>query len=695
MHIISLALGGCLKGEPVRYGVTEDTGGHITYILGEMAALARCREVSCAEIVTRLFDVPALGREHASPIELIGPKLRITRIDSGNRSYLAKESLARERAAFTAALIAELRGRARMPDLIHAHFADAADVAARIREALGIPFVYTAHSLGIDKREAMGVADAALDSRIAEETCAIRAADAIIASSRDECERQLLRYSGADIGHIHRLRPGIAQRQASAADIAGAVALVAPFLRDPDRPIILAIARPVEKKNLVALVDAFAGHQGLRERANLVLLAGLRTGLAQGEAEQRRVLFDLVDRIDRHGLYGRVAYPPRHTQDEVRGLYALARESGGVFVNPALTEPYGLTLVEAAAHGLPVVATRNGGPGDILAELGHGVLVDPHDTAAIGEAVAGLLFDRRAWEKAADNARERVRSMSWPRYATGFVSLAGEVLARPSHATFAAAAPGRTEALIACDIDNTLTGCERGAAAFARWRKRLPRTALCAATGRSLVEARRVMREWRLPRPDLWVTSVGSEIYWHEAGSLVLDEEFAARINLGWDRVAVGEALAGMDGLAPQPPIEQRRWKLSFFAGDAAIAAAVEARLTRAGLAARVIFSHGRLLDVLPARAGKGAAVRHVAERLGIVPADIFAAGDSGNDRDMLETCGRGVLVGNHSHEIAALAALPHVRVARRHHALGVIEGLRGHGLGRERAGQATGRLAA
>lgn len=39
--------------------------------------------------------------------------------------------------------------------------------------------------------------------------------------------------------------------------------------------------------------------------------------------------------------------------------------SQGVFINPALVEPFGLTLIEAAAHGLPMVATKNGGPVDI------------------------------------------------------------------------------------------------------------------------------------------------------------------------------------------------------------------------------------------------------------------------------------------------------------------------------------------
>mgnify|MGYP000069541195 CR=1 FL=1 len=46
--------------------------------------------------------------------------------------------------------------------------------------------------------------------------------------------------------------------------------------------------------------------------------------------------------------------------------------NGGVFINPALTEPFGLTLLEAAASGLPVVATENGGPVDIIANCKNG-----------------------------------------------------------------------------------------------------------------------------------------------------------------------------------------------------------------------------------------------------------------------------------------------------------------------------------
>lgn len=667
MHIVSLALGGCLKAEPVRYGITEDTGGHITYILGEMEALAKRRDVSLAEIVTRRFDDLVLGEAHAQAEEWIGPKLVIRRIDSGNPDYLTKEALSADREAFTEALIAEFRSREHLPDLIHAHFADAADVAIEVERVLGIPFIYTAHSLGMDKRAAIASGSAAIDARIAEEDRAIDAASAIVGSSRDECERQLVAYPTAKIGKIHRLVPGI--DRSAAVKISSAVDLVAPFLREPTKPMVLAIARPVHKKNLRRLVDAFGGSPALRERCNLVILAGLRGDLETGEGEQQEVLRELVEAVDRHDLYGSVAYPKSHSRHEVQALYSLAARTRGVFVNPALMEPYGLTLVEAAAHGLPVVATKIGGPQDIVAELDHGILVDPNDTKDIASSIERMVSDRCLWDRCSRNGLANSTAMNWDAYAAGFASIASSIVDKKEKAC-----PAPRQLLVS-DLDNTLTGCTNGIARFGRFIDRQRRFGFVVATGRSIVEARRLIREWGLPSPLAWITSVGTEVYIEHGGEIVLDEDYSRSIASGWEPDRVEQALSAIPQLVPQACYEQRQFKRSYFA-DASTAGQVEEALQAAGIAARVVFSHERLLDIMPARAGKAAAMRHVARKFGVPAERVFAAGDSGNDVDMLTACQNAILVGNHATEVARLAERPNVYLSRRSHASGTLEGV-------------------
>lgn len=675
MRVMSLALGGCIKAPPVAFGLTEDTGGHITYALGAARALATREDVTAVEIVTRLIDDPDLGSAYAQPYEVVGPGLAIRRIDSGTRAYLSKEAGVADRPAFIAAFLRHLEAAEHRPDVIHAHFADAAEVAAAARARFGIPFIYTAHSLGIDKATSGGAGGAALDERIAHEGRAIVAADAIIASSRDEAERQLMLYPGAAPARIHCVPPGAALEEDAAPDVARAEALVAPFLKDPTKPILLAIARPVRKKNLAALVDLYAADTDLRQRCNLVVVAGLRDAPDSGEEEQRSVIGSLIDRLDRHDLYGSLALPKRHAAGDVAGLYALATASRGVFVNPALTEPYGLTLTEAATHGLPVVATMHGGPADIVARLGHGRIADPNDPTRFADAIRRLIDDPAEWDRASRNGLTRSRALGWPTYAARFMDIARGVIERAQRPAAMIRRPAFDDLLLS-DIDHTLTGCAIGAGALCDLIRTRPALGFGVATGRSLQEAQRLLDEWIYPDPDLLITSVGSEIYWREGRTLVADDGFARHIADGWRPRAVASALESLADLQPQPPVDQRRFKLSYFAGSEAVASRVRARLAEAGVAARVIYSHGRLLDVLPARAGKGAAMLWVAQRLGLPLSRVHAAGDSGNDLDMLQACPNAIVVANHEPALAALRATGRAYFARRPHAAGVLEAL-------------------
>lgn len=62
-----------------------------------------------------------------------------------------------------------------------------------------------------------------------------------------------------------------------------------------------------------------------------------------------------------------------------------------------------MNLAQAAAHGVPTVATRNGGPVDIMKTLHHGVTVDPTDEVAVAEALLNILTNRATWDTMSKN----------------------------------------------------------------------------------------------------------------------------------------------------------------------------------------------------------------------------------------------------------------------------------------------------
>ncbi|GAA3710765.1 HAD family hydrolase [Sphingomonas cynarae] len=661
VFVMHLALGGCLKAPPVRYGLTADTGGHIAYIMEAAVAQAAMPEIERISIVTRRFDDPTLGADHDRATEKIGDRITINRIGTANTAYLEKEALLADRPAFLAALHAHLASLPRRPDAIHAHFADAAEIAMAVRERWGIPFVYTPHALGIDKR-AQQVGDDGLDVRITEERAAIAAADAIIVSTRDEADRQIAAYGVADAAsRLHCLSPGAPSRPAGRG--VGVIDALEAMLVDPGKPIVLAIARPVRKKNLAALVRAYAATPALMEQANLVILAGQQDD-GRCSAEECEVIAELRRLCADPALQGHVALPVRHDEADVEALYRRAA-GGGVFVNPALHEPFGLTLVEAAAAGVPVVATRHGGPSEIITTVGHGLLVDPRDEGAIAAACLAIVSDAALHRRLAAAARAHASRYSWANYATGSVSIYAGLRRMPS--------------LLASDIDNTLTGCTAGAAAFAAW-SRTRELGYVVATGRSFAMAREILTQWRLPEPDAFIVDVGTRIMlrtpgggWHEW------DDYAVALDRDWDRPAVVAALAPLD-LTAQPHETEGPHKLSFF-GDATDAATIRTALTAAGLAARVVFSHGELIDVLAPHAGKAAAIATYAARNGLSLADCIAAGDSGNDIDMLEACGHAIVVGNAGAELDGLTLRAGLNRVRGRHATGVMEGLAAIGI--------------
>jgi glycosyltransferase involved in cell wall biosynthesis len=94
---------------------------------------------------------------------------------------------------------------------------------------------------------------------------------------------------------------------------------------------------------------------------------------------------------------------------EVGDVRTLLRDAG-MFVLPSLSEGLSITLLEAMASGLPVIATRVGGNPEVIQDGGTGLLVSPQDPEALAEALLDLASHPEKARRFGSAGRERARS---------------------------------------------------------------------------------------------------------------------------------------------------------------------------------------------------------------------------------------------------------------------------------------------
>ena len=210
---------------------------------------------------------------------------------------------------------------------------------------------------------------------------------------------------------------------------------------DSDRvglPVVVASSRLDPKKNHFSIVEAFATDRALRESANLVVLTGalddpLRSddGASVGELEVLRPIRELISSADLEGSVAAFALPG---QQRLAAAYRYLAERKSVFCLTALYEPFGLAPLEAAAAGLPLVVTRNGGPSESLVEGGteYGVLVDPGDANSVATGLNRALGPE--WPVLAVAGRQRVLDLyTWDRTAEGYLAAVGRAVVVQEH----------------------------------------------------------------------------------------------------------------------------------------------------------------------------------------------------------------------------------------------------------------------
>ncbi|TVS05688.1 MAG: glycosyltransferase [Cyanobium sp. PLM2.Bin73] len=708
--ILHLHLHGLLRSRDLELGRDPDTGGQTIYVLELARALAARAEVERVEVVTRLIRDRRVSDDYAWDEELIVPGATIVRLPFGPSRYLRKELLWPHLDELADLLAERLLAQPRRPDWIHAHYADAGYVGALLQRRLGIPLVFTGHSLGREKRRrllAAGLEASQIDAqfamaqRIDAEELALAHAQLVVTSTRQECEQQYARYGRFRPERARVIPPGVDNLQFFAPrpdEREPAVeALMAPFLRDPSLPPVLAISRADRRKNIPALVEVFGRSEHLRRAHNLVLVLGCRDDPRQLDRQQREVLQQVFELVDRFDLYGQIAYPKQHQRSQIPEIYRWAARLGGVFVNPALTEPFGLTLLEAAACGLPVVATDDGGPREIVGRCRNGLLVDVSDLDALQTSVEDALAQPERWRRWRDNGIDAVgRHYSWDAHASHYLAEAvaatrdaaqqpplwfQQPAARPSAGE--PALPPPPQRLLALDLDAGLAGADEPS--LVELGRRLgadPQLGIAVVSGRGIDPARQAYDALHLPRPCVWISDAGTEIRYGAEADGGVDQRWREHIAREWDRAGVEAAMAALEPrLRLQGESDQGAFKVSYLLSDAdqGVLPLVRQTLRSQALMARPHLYHHWFLDVLPLAASKTEALRYLALRWRLPLHALLVEASQQGDGDLLRGLSLGVVPRDHDPSLDRLRGHRRVFFSTRPDAWGLLEGLDHH----------------
>jgi sucrose synthase len=468
-----------------------DTGGQVVYILDQVRALEQEMHRRLAEqgleiepqimVVTRLIPEadgttcdqrmePVAGTRNASILRVpfvnaSGEVLPhwISRFEVW--PYLERFSLDAERE-----VLAELGGR---PDFIIGNYSDGNLVASIMSQRLGVTQCNIAHALEKTKYLYSDLYWRAnehqyhFSCQFTADLIAMNKADFIITSTYQEIagtENSVGQYEahgaytmpglyrvvhgidvfdpkfnivspGADpdvyfpateterrLSHLHPEFEELMFGQETRHDIRG-------VLEERDKPILFTMARMDHIKNITGLVKWYGECPELRDSANLLMVAGHIDPAAASDNEEREQI-ELMHRLmDEYQLDGQIRWLGMHLEKGFAGeLYRIIADHGGAFVQPALFEAFGLTVIEAMGTGLPTFATHFGGPMEIIEDGLSGFHIDPNHGARAAQRMADFFArcreDPETWTQISRAALARVNERyTWKGYAERLMTL--------------------------------------------------------------------------------------------------------------------------------------------------------------------------------------------------------------------------------------------------------------------------------
>jgi sucrose-phosphate synthase len=708
---------GLIRFKDPEIGRDKDTGGQVKYVLELLENLSQHPLVRKVDLFTRKIIDKRVSVSYGEEIETVNGKARILRMTCGGSTYHHKEALWDHLDEFIDKTLRFIEKEDDFPDVAHGHYADGNYLAGQISEVYGIPFIATGHSLGRNKKNILLLEGLSpddinekfnIDRRIAEEENLLQTADVIVVSTQHEIDTQYSLYTNKHTARFEVIPPGvntevfypfyrfdmpsfkmtIEQEQA----LYHINSDIERFLFNPAKPLVLSIGRADKRKNFETIIQSYGQDKELQAMANLAIFAGVRKDITQMPADEQDILTNLLLLLDKYDLYGKMAIPKKNDPKlEVPEIYRIAARKKGVFVNGTPGENFGLTIVEAAACGLPVVASPSGGPKEILEQCNNGLLVDVEEPAAIADALKKIIADQVLWEKYSANGIIASNQLySWTAHTSKYIGIIQELFSRKDtealtfvHKTAYGKKLAKAKLIIISDLDGTLVDGIKsdGLSELKQWiADHKSKVVFGVASGRNREITQQAFADYDLPNPDILICSAGSEIYY--TAKFIADKGWESHIEYQWKRKELQNALAKFPGIRLQEPAAQWRFKLSYYVDnnfDNDDIANLYKFLDDRKLRTKILLTDNHYLDLLPFRASKGSAVRYLSYKWKVPLEHFITAGNSGNDIDMLKGKVKGIVVANYSPELEELRKNRLIYFSEHPLAEGVLDGIKNH----------------
>ncbi|KAK7276175.1 hypothetical protein RIF29_17310 [Crotalaria pallida] len=201
------------------------------------------------------------------------------------------------------------------------------------------------------------------------------------------------------------------------------------FLQDRRKPIIFSMARFDVVKNLTGLVEWYGKNKRLRNLVNLVIVGGFFDPSKSKDREEMAEIRKMHGLIEKYQLKGQFRWIAAQTNRYRNGeLYRCIADTKGAFVQPALYEAFGLTVIEAMNCGLPTFATNQGGPAEIIVDGVSGFHIDPLNGDESSNKVADFFekckVDPTYWNVISSAGLQRINECyTWKIYANKLVNM--------------------------------------------------------------------------------------------------------------------------------------------------------------------------------------------------------------------------------------------------------------------------------